>query len=102
MAGVGGALSALIIFFAGWLFVKFFIVGVIAGFIAEKISGSDHTIWQNLGLGVLGALTGGFLAGLFNVNLGGVFGQLIIATFGALLLLYGYRYFKQSQREHEG
>lgn len=95
----GGLLSALVLFFAGWFFVKYVLLGLIAGFIAEKISGADHTVWQNIGLGVLGSLAGGFLASLLHVNIGGIIGRLVIATIGALALLYGYRAFKTRDGE---
>lgn len=67
----------------GWV-----IIGLLAGFIAEKIMKRDHGLLMNLIVGVAGALLGGFLAGLLGVGANGFVVSLLIATSGAILLLF--------------
>ncbi|MGI9373794.1 MAG: GlsB/YeaQ/YmgE family stress response membrane protein [Hyphomicrobiales bacterium] len=73
------------------------IVGGLAGWLAEKITNSDHTLLMNIGIGIAGALVGGFLFGLFGLQFGGWIGSTITALVGALVLLYGYRFIQQRQ-----
>ncbi|MFN3524098.1 MAG: GlsB/YeaQ/YmgE family stress response membrane protein [Phenylobacterium sp.] len=63
------------------------IIGLLAGWIAEKIMKRDHGLWTNLIVGLVGALLGGFLAGLLGIRFGGFLGSLVISTIGAILLL---------------
>jgi uncharacterized membrane protein YeaQ/YmgE (transglycosylase-associated protein family) len=45
-------------------------VGILAGWLAEKITGSDHGLITNLIVGVIGAFVGGFLmSALFGYRL---------------------------------
>ena len=67
----------------GWI-----IIGIAAGFVAEKVMKRDQGLLTNLIVGVVGALLGGFLAGLVGINFGGWIGSFIIATLGAILLLF--------------
>ena len=69
----------------------FLIVGLIAGYIAEKVTGSDHGLLTNLAVGVIGAFVGGFIASLIGLQLFGFLGALLIATIGAVLFLYVWR-----------
>ena len=66
----------------GWI-----IIGVIAGWIAEKVMKRNHGLLTNLVVGVVGALLGGFLAGLLGLGSNGFIGSLVIATLGAIVLL---------------
>ena len=70
----------------GWL--GMIIIGIIAGWIAEKVTRSNHGLLTNLLVGIVGALLGGFLAGLLGIAFGGFLGVLIIATVGAIILLF--------------
>ena len=77
-------------------FIGFLILGLIAGAIAKAIlPGKQGGGWFiTLLLGVVGALLGGWLAGLlFNIDLGGFFDirSWIIAIVGSIivLLIYG-------------
>lgn len=67
----------------GWI-----VIGIAAGFVAEKVMKHDQGLLTNLIVGVVGALLGGFLAGLVGINFGGWIGSFIIATLGAILLLF--------------
>ena len=67
------------------------VIGLIAGWIAEKVTSSDHGIFTNLIVGVIGAFIGGFLAGLLDIPLIGFWSTLIAAAIGALILLWVWR-----------
>jgi uncharacterized membrane protein YeaQ/YmgE (transglycosylase-associated protein family) len=67
----------------GWI-----VIGIAAGFVAEKVMKRDHGLLTNLIVGVVGALLGGFVAGLLGINFGGWIGSFIIATLGAVILLF--------------
>jgi uncharacterized membrane protein YeaQ/YmgE (transglycosylase-associated protein family) len=67
------------------------IIGIVAGWIAEKVMKRNHGILTNLIVGLVGGLIGHFLASTF---LGDTFGEngwigsLILATIGAIILLF--------------
>ena len=69
----------------GWL-----VIGIIAGWLAEKVMGRSHGLITNLIVGVLGALIGGFVAqNLLGTPVGGFnLVTLIVAFGGACLLLF--------------
>ena len=68
----------------GWI-----IIGIAAGWIAEKVMKRDHGLLTNLIVGVVGALLGGFIAGALGFGAGGNWiVSLIIATLGAIILLF--------------
>ena len=74
----------------GFGFIAWFIIGIFAGWLAEKIMKRDHGLLTNLIVGVVGALIGGFLAGnLLDVDADGnwIVG-IIVATIGAVVLLF--------------
>lgn len=64
------------------------IIGIAAGFIAEKVMNRNHGIWTNLLVGLVGALLGGFLASVLGITFGGWIGSLVISALGAILLLF--------------
>ena len=82
----------------GWI-----IVGAVAGELARRFTGdSDESFFADLGLGILGAIIGGFVAGLIGVGLPGgglalVIANLAIATFGAALLIMMKRAFTSNK-----
>lgn len=70
-------------------FIGFIIIGIIAGWLAEKLMKRDHGLLTNLLVGVVGAFLGGFIARSLGIAIGdGFIGSLIIATLGAVLLLF--------------
>ncbi|WP_320142164.1 GlsB/YeaQ/YmgE family stress response membrane protein [uncultured Cohaesibacter sp.] len=74
--------------FIGWI-----IVGIIAGFIAEKVTDSNHGLLTNLVVGLIGAFVGGFIAGKFGIHFvnNAFLDTTIIATLGAILVLFIYQ-----------
>ena len=69
----------------GWI-----IIGIVAGWLAEKVMGRSHGLVTNLVVGVLGALIGGFIARQFlGTDVGGFnLMTLVVAFLGACLLLF--------------
>ena len=63
------------------------IIGILAGWIAEKVMKRDHGLFTNLVVGLIGALSGGFIAGLIDFPFSGFIASLIVSTLGAILLL---------------
>jgi uncharacterized membrane protein YeaQ/YmgE (transglycosylase-associated protein family) len=72
-------------------FIGMIIIGLIAGYIAEKVTSSDHGLFTNLLVGIAGSFVGGTLAGLLNIEFYGWLGNLIVASIGAILLIWIWR-----------
>ena len=66
-------------------------LGILAGYIAEKVTSSDHGLLTNLLIGIAGSFVGGTLANVLNIELYGWPGNLIVATIGAILVLWIWR-----------
>jgi uncharacterized membrane protein YeaQ/YmgE (transglycosylase-associated protein family) len=65
------------------------IIGIVAGWIAEKVMHRNHGLLTNLIVGVVGAFIGSFLATALGIDRGaGVIPSLITATIGAVILLW--------------
>ena len=69
----------------GWL-----VIGIVAGWLAEKVMGRNHGLVTNLIVGIVGALLGGWIAqNLLGVPVGGFnIVTLLVAFGGAVLLLF--------------
>ncbi len=81
----------------GWIGTLF--IGAIAGWIAEKMTGSSMGLIMNMIVGVIGAYIGAFLANAAGLQLGEIFhgwflGNLIVAAIGATLLLTVLKVFR--------
>jgi uncharacterized membrane protein YeaQ/YmgE (transglycosylase-associated protein family) len=64
-------------------------IGILAGFLAGKIMrGRGYGILMDLLLGVVGSMLGGAVFGLLGLYSSGIVGQLVVATVGAILLIY--------------
>ncbi len=68
--------------------IGFLLVGLLAGFLAEKIMGRNHGLIKNLVVGVVGAYVGGIIATAFGIAFFGFVGHLIVATVGAIVVLW--------------
>ncbi len=66
------------------------IIGILAGWIAEKILKRDHNLIVNLVVGLVGSFIGAFVANMLGINFGGWIGSLLVSTAGAVLLLFIY------------
>jgi uncharacterized membrane protein YeaQ/YmgE (transglycosylase-associated protein family) len=65
------------------------IIGILAGFIAEKVMRRNHGLLTNLIVGVVGAFLGSFIATALGIGTGsGIVPSLLVATAGAILLLF--------------
>lgn len=64
------------------------IIGILAGWLAEKIMKRNHGLITNLVVGLVGSLLGAFIANALGVGFGGWIGSLLISTAGAILLLF--------------
>ncbi len=64
------------------------IVGLIAGWLAGKIMEKESGVLVNLGVGVVGALIGGFLGRMIGLQPTWLLGEIIMATIGAVILLW--------------
>ena len=68
--------------------IFFLIIGLAAGWLAGEIMKSKRGLLANLGIGVVGAFIGGFLGNLVGLAATGLIGSLILATIGAVVLLW--------------
>ncbi len=69
-------------------FFGMLLVGLLAGYVAEKAMNRDHGLLTNILVGIAGSFVGGTLAGLLNVNYQGFLGNLIVAVVGAIVILW--------------
>ena len=69
----------------GWL--SFLIVGLIAGWVAERVMSRGHGLLTNLVVGVIGAYLGAFLFRLLGLTSTGFVGALVVAIIGSIVLL---------------
>jgi uncharacterized membrane protein YeaQ/YmgE (transglycosylase-associated protein family) len=64
------------------------IIGILAGWIAEKVTSREHGLIMNLIIGLVGALIGGWLAQVLGVAYTGWWASLLVSTVGAIVLLW--------------
>lgn len=76
---------------AGVGFLGMLIIGIVACWIAEKVTASDHGLLTNLLVGIAGSFVGGWLAQLLNIQFEGGVGTLLVAAIGAVLVLWLWR-----------
>jgi uncharacterized membrane protein YeaQ/YmgE (transglycosylase-associated protein family) len=81
-------------------FIWMIIVGLVAGLLARAIKpGSDPMGWiMTIVLGIIGAMLGGFIAGLVGINADGGFTGLIFSVIGAIILLFIYEMIMSKRR----
>jgi uncharacterized membrane protein YeaQ/YmgE (transglycosylase-associated protein family) len=72
-------------------FFSMLFIGILAGYVAEKVTASDHGLFTNLLVGIAGAFVGGTLATTLGVQVYGFFGSLITASVGAVIVLWVWR-----------
>ena len=77
------------------------VVGLIAGWIAEQITGREHGLLSNLLVGIIGAFVGGFLFSTllgFEYREGFNIASIVVATVGAIVFLFILSWFRGEQR----
>jgi len=73
----------------GWF--TMILIGLLAGWIAERVTESDHGLFTNLLVGLIGAFVGKYLAEWAAIPVFGFFRTLIAAAVGAVLVLFLWR-----------
>jgi uncharacterized membrane protein YeaQ/YmgE (transglycosylase-associated protein family) len=63
------------------------VIGILAGWIAEQITGREHGLLTNLVVGIVGAFLGAFIASAMGIGFAGFWGSLAVSTIGAIVLL---------------
>jgi uncharacterized membrane protein YeaQ/YmgE (transglycosylase-associated protein family) len=68
-------------------------IGILAGFLAGKIMrGRGYGVLLDLLLGMVGSVVGGFVFGLLGLHAYGFVGSIVVATAGAVMLVYLVRH----------
>jgi uncharacterized membrane protein YeaQ/YmgE (transglycosylase-associated protein family) len=71
--------------------IAWIVVGIVAGWLAEQLTGREDSLIANLVIGIIGALVGGFLFGRLlglQYNEGLNLATIAIATAGAIVFLW--------------
>jgi len=69
--------------------IMFLIIGAVAGWLAGNLmKGGGFGVVGNIAVGVIGAFLGGFLFSILGLSTSGYLGSLIMATVGAVVLLF--------------
>ncbi len=77
--------------------VWFIIIGMVAGWLAGQImKGGGFGVIGNIVVGVVGAFLGGMIFKLLGLAWGGLLGSLIVATIGAVVLIFLVRLIKRA------
>jgi uncharacterized membrane protein YeaQ/YmgE (transglycosylase-associated protein family) len=75
----------------------FLIIGIAAGWLAGQLmKGGGYGLVGDLVIGVVGAFIGGWIFGALGIFAGGLIGTLIMATIGAIVLLFLIRLIKRA------
>ena len=69
-------------------FFGMLVIGFLAGWIAERTMNRDHGVLTNVLVGIAGSFVGGALANLVGIVFYGFLGSLLVATVGAIVLLW--------------
>ncbi|MDP2965038.1 MAG: GlsB/YeaQ/YmgE family stress response membrane protein [Pelolinea sp.] len=76
--------------------ITLLIVGLVAGFLADKVVKNSFGLLGDLIVGVIGSFIGSWLFGQLGLSIGsGLIGEIIIAFIGAVLLLLIVNLFKR-------
>ena len=72
------------------------VVGLIAGWAAGKImKGGGYGTIADILLGIVGGIVGGWVVGLLGVGAGGFIWSVLVATLGAIILIWVTRLIKK-------
>lgn len=76
--------------------IMFLIIGLAAGWLAGQLmKSSEGGAVSNLVVGVIGAIIGGVIFRFLSIAATGAIGELISATIGAMILIWGLRTLKR-------
>ncbi len=64
------------------------VIGLLAGWIAERVMARDHGLLTNLIVGVIGSFVGAFVAYLVGFTYAGFLPSLVVSAGGAILFLF--------------
>jgi uncharacterized membrane protein YeaQ/YmgE (transglycosylase-associated protein family) len=79
--------------------VWFIIIGIAAGWIAGQVmKGSGYGLLGDLIIGAIGGLIGGYVFGLLKIKSSGLWGALITAVVGSILLIIVVRALRGGRR----
>jgi len=77
--------------------IVFLAIGALAGWLAGLLmKGGGFGLVGNIIVGIVGALVGGFVFGLLGISAGGFIGSVVMATVGAVLLLFVVKVIKKA------
>lgn len=90
-----GPLKEIVMAFEGILATV--VIGLIIGFIADRIMGSGGIglLWSIV-LGLVGSVVGGFLFSLIGIAGYGILGQILVGIVGACIVLFGAEKLKRA------
>jgi len=72
------------------------IIGLVAGWAAGRImKGGGYGVLADILLGIVGGIVGGWLVGLLGFGAGGVIWSIVVATLGAVILIWVTRLIKK-------
>jgi uncharacterized membrane protein YeaQ/YmgE (transglycosylase-associated protein family) len=73
----------------GMSWIAWIAIGLIAGWLGGKLMrGGGFGLLGNLVVGIIGAVIGGWVFGLLGLSAGGWIGSIVMATVGAVVLLF--------------
>jgi uncharacterized membrane protein YeaQ/YmgE (transglycosylase-associated protein family) len=80
--------------------IMWLLIGAVAGWLAGLVvKGGGYGLFIDILIGILGACLGGWLAHGVGLSVGsGFVASLVVATLGAVVLLFLVRVFKQAMR----
>jgi uncharacterized membrane protein YeaQ/YmgE (transglycosylase-associated protein family) len=77
--------------------ISWIVIGLVAGWLAARITNAPRGLLRNLAIGLIGALLGGFLAKRLGIAVMPDFwGELITATVGAVIFLFIWQAIRQA------
>lgn len=81
----------------GYGIIATILIGLIIGFIADRIMGPGGLglVWSVI-LGLIGSVVGGFVFSLFGMGGYGLIGQILIGVVGACIVLFAARKLKHA------
>lgn len=83
-----------------WRFIVLILIGLIAGWLAEKIMKVDMPTWQNLLLGLCGSALGSLVLGLIGrESPSGFIGGIVVALIFACLIIWCVNFIKAKTKK---